>query len=424
MFPKSGHAVKRYIKALAVLATTRDQQDGQETLRVPIRLTALDRFHALSPKATDILLAFGAIALSLLSLPYYQKVGPVQGYLPSLLVTIACTATVLVWRKWPALTLTAGMADSWANGDVTLLPLASLGIGLYSSIPERYAGAAMAIYPFIQPPWNHNSPGVGFGVFVGVYAIAFPALAGIFIRRKRELQKHTEQKIKRLKKSIDHTARYAVAEEKTRLAFEIHDGLGHELSVLAIQAGIVQASKMNPDALHAAAAEIPGATQRAVKEMHLILSSLRGDYSPDSSCESETAYRIEFIPTLIGNLQKSGVDVEYLIKGGSRGVPARTSHLIYRVVQEGITNAVKHATGTHIGVTLEFLERRIDISVHNSRPQSTLLDISSGGTGIISLRKRLEKVGGSLDTLHTREGGFLLKAAVPIATPQDIPQNS
>ncbi|MEU2874744.1 histidine kinase [Streptomyces olivoreticuli] len=378
-------------------------------------MNVLDRLHNVSPLMVDVMLTVCMAAISFLPIQRYKDIGPIRGFIPSALIMLLCASTVMLWRRFPVVTMVGGLAGSFVNGDITIIPLAFLGIGCYASHPEIYAVAAMVVYPLVRMPWESGTAGLVFSVWVSAFVIIFPVITGVVVRRTRELRQHTEQKMEKMRESIDYAIRYAVTEERTRLAFEIHDGLGHQLSVLTIQAGIVQVSQKDPETLQAAAAEIPEAAQRAVHEMHLILSSLRGALSLSAPQDSAATTRIEFISTLIKNLQTSGVDVEYITRGTPYDVPAETSHLVYRVVQEGLTNAVKHATGTHIRVTLEFLTHRIDVSVHNSRPEGVLLDIRSGGTGLTSLRKRLEAAGGNLSSLSTREGGFLLKAALPAA---------
>ncbi|WP_414166676.1 sensor histidine kinase [Streptoverticillium reticulum] len=413
MGSKTERAVARCRQVIAAIRPAGVRQGSFEDAKVVVRLSFLDRFHDLGPWAIDAMLCAIAVAVSILSVHYYGRTGSFYGPFGTSLFVALRILAVFLWRRLPVVTLILGFLATAADGDRVIIPLAALGIGLYTNRPETYAGLAVLIYPVVGLHWNPNVVGFLFNAVTGVYLIALPMVAGVFVRRKRELQFYMEQKARKLRESIDQSVHYAVAEERTRLAFEIHDGLGHQLSVLAIQARVVQLAPSDSDAMRSAVAAIPEAAQRAVQEMHVILSSLRGGADHDSSQEFSATARLEFVPTLIENLQKTGVDVEYVRRGESRDVPAEVSHLIYRVVQEGLTNAVKHATGTHIRITLEFLARRIDVSVYNSRPEGVLLDIGSGGTGLDSLRRRLESADGNLTALSTREGGFLLKAALP-----------
>jgi signal transduction histidine kinase len=211
----------------------------------------------------------------------------------------------------------------------------------------------------------------------------------------------------------------ARAAERARIAREMHDVLAHRLSLLATYAGALSyRPDAPPEQVSRAAEVVRTGVHQALDELREVIGVLRDDSLPDLAAAIRPLPGLAGLPELVGESRAAGMRIE---AGGqawtATGVPEAAGRTVYRVVQEGLTNARKHAPGQPVSVTLgggpgAGLEVSIANPVGPARALDGAAPVPGAGTGLIGLTERLELAGGKLDWRNTG-GEFQLRAWLP-----------
>ncbi|HEY3484494.1 MAG TPA: sensor histidine kinase, partial [Ilumatobacteraceae bacterium] len=324
-----------------------------------------------------------ALAVSALGILVHIGVGYPEGILP--LATLLLTYTVGAWcRLRPAVVGLAMVA-------VVLVVLALVGS------PDLDAIGAFAV----------------FGQFAAVWAI------GLAMRNRRAASDaRVREAENRAEAEREVTAR-VLAEERLRIAQELHDVVAHSISVIAVQAGAgAHVLDERPDQARAALEAISATSRATLTEMRRLLGVLRGS---DGTRASLPAPRIEDLPKLVDDVRAAGVPAELHLEGGTDTVHPGVELSAYRVVQEALTNVIKHAGHpTRVDVTVKYLPGSLAVEVVDdgrglsarSGNGATAADDGSGH-GLIGMRERVELWGGELSVGPAAGGGFRVKALLP-----------
>ena len=239
-----------------------------------------------------------------------------------------------------------------------------------------------------------------------VYLIA--ALVAGRVRVAAELTREKEH-------SALEEARRALVEERTRIARELHDVVAHSMSVIQVQAST--AKYRIPALSDAATAEfddIAATARSSLTEMRRMLGVLRTE---DQTAELAPQQGIDDIPALVDTIRRAGVEVGLVLEGGEAAAAATAAVQIaaFRIVQEALSNAVRHAPGARIAVRLHAEARSVRILVHNGAPPRTP-EGPGGGYGLRGMRERAEILGGSLSAGPASDGGWDVEAVLPLDT--------
>lgn len=200
---------------------------------------------------------------------------------------------------------------------------------------------------------------------------------------------------------LEAKAETARADERARIAREIHDAVGHHVTLIAVESAALGASTADTEAKETAA-RLRGLAKQALDEMRATLG-----------LGSTGRTGLDTIPELVGQARAAGVDVELSGELGDPDVPPAVERAAYRVVQEALTNASKHAPGAVIKVDLVSRAGALHIAVTNGAPQGRPVDVGSGGSGLAGLSERVRMAGGQLDAKPFEDGGFQLTAVLP-----------
>jgi signal transduction histidine kinase len=208
-------------------------------------------------------------------------------------------------------------------------------------------------------------------------------------------------------------ARRALVEERTRIARELHDVVAHSMSVIQVQAST--ARYRIPELSDAATAEfddIAATARSSLTEMRRMLGVLRTE---DQSAELAPQQGIDDIPALVDSIRRAGVEVGLVLEGGESATSAAPAVQIaaFRIVQEALSNAVRHAPGARIAVRLHAEARSVRIRVHNAAPPRSP-EGHGGGYGLRGMRERAEILGGSLSAGPSADGGWDVVAVLPL----------
>jgi len=227
--------------------------------------------------------------------------------------------------------------------------------------------------------------------------------AGWLVRR-RAMQAHQAYE------ESGELARAAVAEERARIATELHDVVAHSVSIIAVQAGAAeQLLDSRPDAAREHLAAVRRTAREAMTEMRRVLSVLRGDdatYAPQPG--------LSRLPDLIDEVKAAGVPVKLAEEGERPELPAGIDLVAFRVIQESLTNVRKHAAGAAAQVAVRYGVKELDVEITNDAGQAQAAINGGDGHGIFGMRERVRLFGGRFEAGELADGGFRIHARIPL----------
>jgi signal transduction histidine kinase len=244
-----------------------------------------------------------------------------------------------------------------------------------------------------------------------------PLVAMIICRRAirdRELRAETlAERAALLERERELRAEQAVAEERARIARELHDLVAHNVSVMVVQAGAERhALPEGSDSTREALSSIESSGRQALAEARRLLGMLRQN---GDGHELEPQPGLDQIDFLVEQIERAGLPVKLEIEGDRRALPAGVDLCAYRVVQESLTNALKHAGPAHAEVRLQYLPGELDVRVSDDGGGTAQPNGDGSGHGLIGMRERVALYGGHLDAGPRDGGGFAVHAQIPLA---------
>lgn len=234
--------------------------------------------------------------------------------------------------------------------------------------------------------------------------------AGRRLRFRGEYLRLLEERALHLERERNAEAERAVAAERTRIAREMHDVVAHQVSLMTVQAGAARTvSKSDPEAAGDAMAAVESAGRHALKEMRHLLGVLR---PADANGELNPQPGIGDLPALAAQVNDVGPEVRLETKGALSGLPARVELNAYRIVQEALTNVIKHA-GAHVHVDVSVEGRGDGVAIRVTDDGAGGDTERSGGHGLVGMRERVDLLGGNFSAGARAEGGFEVRALLP-----------
>lgn len=338
---------------------------------------------ALSVRRTRPLAALAVVA----ALMFVHLVAGIElGVCAATICTIAAyTTQTQLSRSWRWIILTAVYAG--AASAILTAPIAAPGL----SVRERLIAVAAGLV------W------LTVAVLAGMVRLQRQARYEAAIERATVL--HAQQETER---------RLAVLEERTRIAREMHDVIGHSLNAIAVQAeGVRHVLRTDADRADRALADIGALSRAAVDDVRDLLDVLAAD---DSDAPVRPTPTIRDVPELIGSLRYTSAAVRFRIDGDANAVPEHTGTAAYRIVQEGLTNALKHARGAPVTVHLIVRDHAVNVTILNAAATARTTLKSEGGHGITGMRERVRASGGVLLAgPDPATGGWRVSANLPWA---------
>ncbi len=301
---------------------------------------------------------------------------------------------------------------------------APLGAIVASYAPVRLAAdrrrairafAAIAVLAIITArPWQPSAA----VITVGVLRIMLGPLVAMYVVTRRRLVQALTERAERAEREQRLLAEQARAEERARLAGEMHDVVTHRLSLMVLQAGALRVTAPD-EPTRKAAEELRAAGCRALDELRDLVGILRtaphGDQAPEEAHPSTAE-----LAALAADSTAVGQPTELVEDGDPRLASPMVGRTVYRIVQEALTNAHKHAPGARVRVRVRYDQAEVGLEVCNTRPTRPVdagLVGTGSGVGLASLRRRVELVGGTLDAGPAPEGGFCVAATLPAYVP-------
>jgi signal transduction histidine kinase len=235
--------------------------------------------------------------------------------------------------------------------------------------------------------------------------------AGFALRERAQQAEAAETRAERAERERDAAARLAVAEERARIARELHDVVAHAVSVMVLQVGAVR-HKL-PDDLaedRDALRGVERAGRTALTEMRRLLAAMRRD---GDDIEFAPQPGLDGLDALLQEVGRAGLPVELHVDGEPVPLPRGLDLSAYRIVQEGLTNALKHARATTAGVTVRYRPDELEIEVRDNGLGSATTD--GLGHGLVGVRERVKIYGGEMTAETAAEGGFVLSTRLPFS---------
>jgi signal transduction histidine kinase len=244
-----------------------------------------------------------------------------------------------------------------------------------------------------------------------------PTALGTATRLRRDYLEAVNARAEHAERTREEEARHRVAEERVRIARELHDVVAHHLALANAQAGTVaHLLRTRPEQAERILADLTGTTSSALRELKATVGLLRR--AGDSDAPLEPSPGLSRLPELTASFATAGLDVTVTTEGRERRLSPGVDLTAYRIVQEALTNVTKHAMASAAHVGLAYSRDRLTVTVTNDAgaPGAVLAGVGAprSGFGLIGMRERAQSIGGNLQTGHRPEGGFSVTAALPL----------
>ncbi|MDH3249392.1 MAG: sensor histidine kinase [Acidimicrobiia bacterium] len=342
---------------------------------------------------------------------------------PGMYLLLGASSVALLWRRsHPLLVLTATLTASivWdvmglAGGPSLAIFVSLYGIGRY--ITDNRASliaVAAAMILSVADDLIEGEPISVFGVSLSVVILGW--YIGRRVRGRREYLRLLEERAASMERERHAAAQRAVDEERARIARELHDVVAHRVSMITVQAGAAQTvATSDPERAIRAMKDIEEAGREALGELRQVLGVLRSDQQGENLVP---VHGLAEISDLVAEMRATGLDVSLSSDGVPDVLPAKVGLASYRIVQEALTNVLKHAGPTpEAEVRLSTRDHMLTIEVTDRGSKASTLPGS--GQGLVGMRERAALLGGTFEAGPRVGGGFRIMARLPIELEQE-----
>ncbi|MCP2329053.1 signal transduction histidine kinase [Hamadaea flava] len=374
----------------------------------------LDRLRRMQPVLGDSTLAVACIAVTLVIAPQVRLPGSVPFDLVGVLLTLGCYLPLALRRKAPVAVLVVtcvSLEVYLLAGYVPTLNLFGPLLALYSVAAQRPAfvtgvSATAAAVPIFT---SAIAADLSLELALG-QAIVAPGVAWMFGNNTRNLAVLT----RRLRAEQAQRARQAIGEERLRIARELHDVVAHHMSVISVQAGLADyVLSTDPSTARGAVKTIAETSHQALDEMRHMLALLRLGADGETP---EPLPGLRRLDDLVQQTAAAGVEVDVIVTGAERELSGAVDGCVFRVIQESLTNVIKHASPAQAQVRLEYRPDALVVRILDNgrrRTPSAAAGAAPGGHGILGMRERAQVYGGTLTAGRRPEGGFEVVLTLP-----------
>lgn len=374
--------------------------------------------------ASDVALAIGVGVLVIADAALATGPPPASA-LDYVLLSVAALALAARRRAPRVVLLVTTVCVVWylLRTEPSVIPVVPVLVAKYTAVSAGHRYWAIAVVsPVVAGALYANLTG-GDGALtrdvvadailpLGWFTAAF--VMGEVSRQRQAYLNQVEQRAIEAERSRDETARRRATEERLRIARELHDSLTHSISVIKVQAGVAihlarKRGEEVPDTLLA----IQEASQDATRELRATLDVLRG--TPDQPGSADVS-GLDQLPELVERSRSAGVPATVTLHGERRILPPEVDRAAYRIVQEALTNVARHADRASATVRIEYTQHGLIIQVDNDGLQVDPVNRPMAGMGLLGMRERVVGLGGQLRAAPRPEGGFSVRAEIPLHT--------
>ena len=389
-----------------------------------------DRLRAVNAASPDLIYTLAAVALTIVAVATIPDPDPGSGFkepdgIATALVVMQ-TAVIAFLRRWPlavlitlVATLITEAAIGYEIGDVAFLSSlvivfvvasritglkavlgAGLTIGVITALFFLEGGGVESVVDLV----------VSFAIFATAWA------GGVFVRNRVVRIAQVESYAAELSLQREAAAQEAAADERARIARELHDAVGHTLNLIVVQAGAAQrVRESNPAAAYDALRSIENTGRQALTDMDRMLGILREQSYGQAATDLGPRPGLSLLEPMLNEARTAGLKVTLEVTGEARKLPVSMDLTAYRIIQEAITNVIKHAPGADVAVKIEHAPRMLKLEVRNGPPRDGAARAKSGGgRGLPGMKERVALFGGSIQSAAVPGGGFLLQVSLPV----------
>jgi signal transduction histidine kinase len=364
------------------------------------------RLRALDPRLVDALIV--AVLTAAVLVEFTQSGKPAYRASALFLNTVP-----LLWRRRFPITMyviqNVGLFLWLAPPLIT--PLVAVFFGCYSmSLYSRHRAASLAV------PLGQAALLAVIGIPRAFYTPAIPAwlaelTAGVGVWLAGDAVRGLEERSRRLERERELVTQVAIAEEQARIARELHDIVAHSVSLMVVQAGAARRLIAgSPERAAGALQTVEESGRAALTELRQLLGVLSEDSAQAALAPQPGLAQLD---VLVDRLRQTGFAVDLAREGTPRPLPPGLELAAYRVIQEALTNALKHAGGAPTRVLVRFADGRLDLEVRNARGQAAP-EAEGAGRGLVGMQQRVAVYGGELEAGPLPEGGFAVRARLPL----------
>ena len=372
----------------------------------------------------DLLLAAGLTALSVLSAHGDAARG---AHVPALTypLMLGFLPAIALRRRWPGTTFTlmalaqAGLVVLRAQPSANVLAwlVAPYSAAAYCTRRVQLIIAASAAFALVLLGLPLGHAWAQRGEAIELIVIAAGAwIAGTVVRSRRAAADEMLQRARRLEYEREEHAQQVIAQERLRIARELHDIVAHKLSIVVVHA---QAAQRVADPARATElmATVEETGRGALEEMRRLLGVLRPASDEPDTSPAQPQPGLAVLDSLVDEVRAAGLPVTMTLSGQPVPLPDALDLSAYRIVQEALTNVLKHAGPARASVHVQYAEDRIEVTVAddgNGAPAA----VPGSGHGLTGMRERAKLLGGALEAGPRPGGGFRVRATLPISSPE------
>ena len=371
-----------------------------------------DRLRRVDPRIWDALLALGVVAVGLLAFALREP-RPDEPPAAFGFAMVAVSGASLAWRRRAPLTVativcavvaTASLLGYWPEF-VAMLWIAVYAAAAYTGRDRLIrvllpVAVLTSVAISVGERWDRGLNWIDVLTDL-VVSFGLPFLLGRMTFNRR----------RRIVRDREVATREAVAAERAAIARELHDVVAHHMSVMVVQAGAARAvSASDPAAAAEALRQIEASGRTGLVEMRRLLEVLKAEENGDGRAPQPGLARLD---ELLDAMRGSGLPVEAVVEGARRPLPPGVDLSAYRIVQEALTNALRHAGGASARVVVRYEPDALELEIADDGPGPPGDPEASGGHGLIGMRERVQLFGGELEAGPLPGGGFLVRARLP-----------
>ncbi|MBO0682073.1 MAG: sensor histidine kinase [Candidatus Dormibacteraeota bacterium] len=342
------------------------------------------------------------------------------------LFAIGLGLLMLVRRKYPALTLVAtatGLLAYYAIGYPPVGMAVPVAAALYSAAERGHLRLGVAVsaalilvsYTYRLAVGQDPAYLFGYDLAITVTVMAAALALGDAVRARRLLLAEAQRRQQQAASEREREAARRVEAERLRVARDVHDVLAHTVAVVSLQADVAsEALADDPEAVRSALATIRASSSEANRQLRATVGLLRGPAEKEPRAPTGG---LDDLDRLVGATAESGPHVDLRVEGEPAPLPVEVDTTAYRILQESLANALRHAHATRVQVRLSYGCERLEIEVtDDGRGAPTVVDgRPAGNGGLAGMRERAALLGGVLAAGNRPDGGFGVRASLPIA---------
>jgi signal transduction histidine kinase len=334
-------------------------------------------------------------------------------------------ALMLVRRSFPVVVLVVTMSLLFAYYifDYPAIGLAvPVAAALYSASELGHLRAAVivSLLLILVSTYFRLQEGQSVAYLLGYELVSTATLMAAAIalgdstRARRALRAEQAQTARLIAQEHSYRADQRVQAERVRMARDLHDVIGHSISVISLHADVArEAIGRNDDGARQALSHIRAASSETMRELRATVKLLR---NPASEQPDRASTSLANLSTLVDNATARGLTIDVQIKGELRNLPATVDTAAYRIIQEALTNVIRHAHATHVALTLEVAAQTLQVQISDNGTASP--NRVTPGSGIAGMSERARLLGGTLTAQPRPTGGFEVFATFPLEAAQ------